>query len=107
MFSAGTSFCGICDLTALAASTHKFQSHYIDTLIGPLPEAQKLYDERSPIKHVDKLDCAVCIFQGLEDKVRLLGQRKRGLIFVGLMCIVTSYGCKIRACILFTFIFQQ
>ena len=117
VFSAGTSFYGVCDLTALAASTHKFESRYTDTLIGPLPGAQEIYDERSPIKHVDKLDCAVCIFQGLEDKVRALGQRKRGglnLISALLgsclsvfMCIVTSYVCKIRACALFTFIFQQ
>ena len=107
VFSAGTSFYGVCDLTALAASTHKFESRYLDTLIGPLPGAQEIYDERSPIKHVDKLDCAVCIFQGLEDKVRALGQRKRGLIFVGLLCIVTCCACKIRACTLFTFIFQQ
>ena len=107
VFSAGTSFYGVCDLTALAASTHKFESRYLDTLIGPLPGAQEIYDERSPIKHVDKLDCAVCIFQGLEDKVRASGQRKRGLIFVGLLCVVTCCGCKIRACTLFTFIFQQ
>ena len=69
MFSAGTSFYGVSDLTALAKDTHKFESRYVDTLVGPLPEAQDVYDARSPIKHTDQLDCALCIFQGLEDKV--------------------------------------
>ena len=69
MFSAGTSFYGVSDLEALAKDTHKFESRYLDTLIGPYPEDKKLYDERSPINNTEQLDCALCIFQGSEDKV--------------------------------------
>lgn len=65
VFQAGASHYGIGDLKALAADTHKFESRYLDTLIGS-PEA---FDERSPINHVDKLNCPVIFFQGTEDKV--------------------------------------
>lgn len=71
VFSAGTSFYGICDLVALTKDTHKFESRYTDTLIGPYPEDEEVYEARSPINHVDQLDCALCIFQGSEDKVRI------------------------------------
>ena len=70
MFSAGTSFYGICDLEMLTKDTHKFESHYMETLIGPYPEDKKLYEERSPINYIDQLNCALAIFQGSEDKVR-------------------------------------
>lgn len=69
VFSAGTSFYGISDLEALAKDTHKFESRYLDTLIGPYPEDKETYEERSPIHSTDQLDCALCIFQGSEDKV--------------------------------------
>lgn len=69
MFSAGTSFYGVSDLEALAKDTHKFESRYLDTLIGPYPEDKEIYEERSPIHHTDQLNCALCIFQGSEDKV--------------------------------------
>ena len=70
VFSAGTSFYGVSNLEALAKDTHKFESRYLDTLVGPYDEDHKhLYEERSPINHTDQLDCALCIFQGSEDKV--------------------------------------
>jgi len=69
VFAAGTSLYGIGDLAALAADTHKFESRYLDRLIGPLPEAQALYDARSPLKHADRLNCPVLFLQGLDDKV--------------------------------------
>lgn len=69
VFSAGTSFYGVSDLEALAKDTHKFESRYLDTLVGPYPEDKQLYEERSPINHTEQLDCALCIFQGSEDKV--------------------------------------
>ena len=69
VFSAGTSFYGVSDLEALAKDTHKFESRYLDTLIGPYPEDKKIYEERSPIHYTEQLDCALCIFQGSEDKV--------------------------------------
>jgi len=69
VFKAGASHYGISDLEALATDTHKFESHYMDRLIGPYPERRDLYVERSPIHFTDKLNCPMIIFQGLEDKV--------------------------------------
>lgn len=68
-FSAGCSQYGIGDLMALAHDTHKFESRYLDRLIGPLPEAAALYRERSPLAHADGLSCPVIFLQGLDDKV--------------------------------------
>ncbi|MBB3062226.1 S9 family peptidase [Microbulbifer rhizosphaerae] len=68
-FKAGASHYGIGDLTTLARDTHKFESRYLDKLVGPWPEAEDTYRERSPINYVDQLDCPVIFFQGLEDKV--------------------------------------
>ena len=68
-FKAGASHFGVSDLMALARDTHKFESRYIDGLVGPLPEAAALYRERSPIHHVEGLSCPVIFFQGLEDQV--------------------------------------
>lgn len=67
-FSAGCSLYGIGDLHALAAYTHKFESRYIDTLIAPSSETD-IYDERSPIKHVENFSCPTIFFQGMEDRV--------------------------------------
>jgi dipeptidyl aminopeptidase/acylaminoacyl peptidase len=68
-FRAGASHYGIGDLETLARDTHKFESRYLDRLIGPYPQARDLYIERSPIHHVDRLKCPVVFFQGLEDRV--------------------------------------
>lgn len=68
-FAAGASHYGIGDLGALAEDTHKFESRYLDTLIGPWPEAEETYRARSPIHHTDGLGCPVIFLQGLEDKV--------------------------------------
>ena len=68
-FRAGASHYGIGDLETLARDTHKFESRYLDRLIGPYPQARDLYVERSPIHHVDRLKCPVVFFQGLEDRV--------------------------------------
>jgi dipeptidyl aminopeptidase/acylaminoacyl peptidase len=68
-FKAGASHYGISDLEALAKDTHKFESRYLDRLIGPYPERRDLYVERSPIHFTDRLNCSMIIFQGLEDKV--------------------------------------
>ncbi len=69
VFSAGASYYGISDLEALAQDTHKFESRYLDTMIGPYPEREDLYVERSPIHHTERLSCPIILFQGLEDKV--------------------------------------
>ena len=68
-FKAGASHYGISDLEALARDTHKFESRYLDGLIGPYPERRDLYVERSPIHFTDRLSCPMILFQGLEDKV--------------------------------------
>jgi dipeptidyl aminopeptidase/acylaminoacyl peptidase len=69
VFAAGASHYGVGDIEALARDTHKFESRYLDGLIGPYPEAVDVYRERSPIHHVDQLRVPVILFQGLEDKV--------------------------------------
>jgi dipeptidyl aminopeptidase/acylaminoacyl peptidase len=68
-FSAGASHYGIGDITSLAEDTHKFESRYDDSLIGPYPEMKAVYDQRSPIKHTHLLARPVIFFQGLEDKI--------------------------------------
>ncbi len=68
LFRAGASFYGIGDLMLLAKDTHKFESRYLDRLIGPLPQARALYDERSPVHHIDRLTCPVIFFQGEDDE---------------------------------------
>lgn len=69
IFSAGASHYGVADLSLLAADTHKFESRYLDRLVGPQPGAQAIYDERSPIQHADSLQTPLAVFQGLEDEV--------------------------------------
>ena len=69
IFKAGASYYGICDIEVLARGTHKFESRYLDTLVGPYPAAQDVYYARSPIHFVDRLACSLILFQGLEDKV--------------------------------------
>ncbi|MDQ3980629.1 MAG: prolyl oligopeptidase family serine peptidase, partial [Actinomycetota bacterium] len=69
VFAAGASYYGVADLETLAAETHKFESRYLDRLIGPYPEARHLYRERSPIHFADRLQVPVILFQGLEDAV--------------------------------------
>jgi dipeptidyl aminopeptidase/acylaminoacyl peptidase len=68
VFKAGASLYGVADLKLLARDTHKFESRYLDRLIGPLPQADALYEERSPINHLDRLACPIIFFQGLDDK---------------------------------------
>jgi dipeptidyl aminopeptidase/acylaminoacyl peptidase len=68
-FSAGASYYGVSDLAALARDTHKFESRYLDWLIGPYPQEQETYADRSPINHIDRLSVPVIFFQGAEDKV--------------------------------------
>ncbi|HVF32238.1 MAG TPA: S9 family peptidase [Acidimicrobiales bacterium] len=69
VFAAGASHYGVADAEALAADTHKFESRYLDGLIGPYPEARDVYVARSPIHHTAALDRPMILFQGLEDRV--------------------------------------
>ena len=68
-FHVGVSYFGVSDLEALARDTHKFESRYLDGLIGPYPQAQNTYIERSPINATEQLTCPVLFLQGMEDRV--------------------------------------
>ncbi len=68
-FAAGISFFGVGDLEALARDTHKFESRYLDAMIGPYPERADVYRERSPIHAVDRIRVPVLVLQGLDDRV--------------------------------------
>jgi dipeptidyl aminopeptidase/acylaminoacyl peptidase len=68
-FSAGGDYFGVADLEALTRDTHKFESRYLDGLVGPYPQARELYLERSPIHHVDEFSTPLIVLQGLEDEV--------------------------------------
>jgi dipeptidyl aminopeptidase/acylaminoacyl peptidase len=69
VFRGGASYYGVSDVAALARDTHKFESRYLDWLIGPYPERADLYRERSPISHADRLARPVIFFQGADDRV--------------------------------------
>ncbi|GAA6615620.1 S9 family peptidase [Scytonema sp. NUACC26] len=73
-FKAGASYYGVSDTEALARDTHKFESRYLDGLIGPYPQQRQLYQERSPIHFTERLACPAIFFQGLEDKIVLPNQ---------------------------------
>lgn len=69
VFCAGASHFGVSDLEALALDTHKFESRYLDRLVGDYPAEKEIYTARSPIHHADKLACPIIFLQGTEDKV--------------------------------------
>jgi dipeptidyl aminopeptidase/acylaminoacyl peptidase len=73
-FRGGGSHYGVSDLAALARDTHKFESRYLDSLVGPYPDREDLYRERSPIFHAGRLSVPVIFFQGEEDRVVPPGQ---------------------------------
>ncbi len=68
-FAAGISYFGVGDLGSLARDTHKFESRYLDSVVGPWPEAEALYRERSPITAVDRIRVPVLLLQGRDDRV--------------------------------------
>lgn len=69
VFKAAASYFGVSDAEAMARDTHKFESRYLDNLIGPYPERRDIYVARSPIHAADQCSAALILFQGLEDKV--------------------------------------
>ncbi len=68
-FAAGVSYFGVADAEALALDTHKFESRYLDSMIGPYPERADLYRARSPVHFVEQLERPLLLLQGLDDKV--------------------------------------
>ena len=69
VFAGGASLFGVADLASLATDTHKFESRYLDRLVGPYPEAADVYRARSPVHFFDRLERPVIVLQGLDDKV--------------------------------------
>ena len=69
VFGAALSDFGISDLATLATDTHKFEAHYTDRLVAPWPEGKALYEERSPIHHLDRLNSPMLLQQGADDRV--------------------------------------
>src|SRR5947207_838377 len=69
VFKADASYFGVSDVEALTKDTHKFESRYLDGLIGPYPEQRDIYQARSPIHFTERISCPVIFFQGLEDQV--------------------------------------
>jgi dipeptidyl aminopeptidase/acylaminoacyl peptidase len=68
-FAAGISRYGVADLRMLSEHSHDFEAHYIEGLVGPLPDAEAVYIDRSPLTHVDRIDVPVLLMQGAEDRV--------------------------------------
>jgi dipeptidyl aminopeptidase/acylaminoacyl peptidase len=77
VFKAGASHFGLGDLETFVKDTHKFESRYLDTLVGPYPDRRDLYRERSPIHFTDRLNCPLILFQGSEDKIVPPDQSRR------------------------------
>ena len=69
VFKTGASYYGVSDLEALAKDTHKFESRYLDGMIGPYPARRDLYVERSPVHFADRVAVPVAFFQGAEDAI--------------------------------------
>jgi dipeptidyl aminopeptidase/acylaminoacyl peptidase len=69
VFAAGVVSYAVTDLEMLARDTHKFESRYLDSLVGPYPERRDLYEKRSPTHHVSEITAPLLLMQGLEDKV--------------------------------------
>lgn len=77
VFRAGACRYAVSDPAALATDTHRFEARYLDGLIGRWPEERDLYEQRSPLHHVEQIRCPVIFFQGLKDKVVLPQQTER------------------------------
>ncbi len=76
-FGACVSWYGVTDLLSLVATTHDFEAHYTDRLIGPLPGAEALYEERSPSHRAQAMEGSVLLLQGTEDAVVPPAQAER------------------------------
>eukprot|EP00439_Symbiodinium_sp_Y106_P057239 s268_g8.t1 len=92
VFKAGCSMYGIGDLSALAGDTHKFESRYLDGLVGPYPEKKDVYEERAPIRHTDQLSCPILLLQGAEETFSGHGFRRSENIENALNSELAFYG---------------
>ena len=69
VFRVGACRYAVCDLSAMAEDTHRFEARYLDSLVGTWPAERRTYEERSPLKHAGRISCPVLFFQGLQDRV--------------------------------------
>ncbi len=76
IFSAAACRYPVTDLVCMSQSTHRFEENYLDYLLGSLQKNYHIYDERSPLSNVDKINCPLIIFQGMKDKVVTPGQTR-------------------------------
>ena len=90
-FKAGASYFGVSDLIELARETHKFESHYLESLVGAYPKEKERYLEYSPIYQEEKLSCPVIFFQGDEDRIVPKEQSERMFQALKSKGIPTSY----------------
>ncbi len=77
VFKAGANYYGVADFETFVGETHKFESRYLDTLVGPYPERRDLYFQRSPANFVERIGAPVITFQGLEDAIVPPSQSER------------------------------
>ncbi len=91
VFEVGASYYGVSDPALLAEETHKFESRYLDRLIGPYPEMRDRYNERSPLHHSRELRSPVIFFQGLDDKIVPPNQAERLIDALHFTGIPTAY----------------
>ena len=102
VFATGSSYFGVSDLEPFAQTTHKFESKYLDLLVGPWPQASDLWAERSPVRHADRLSSPLLILQGDEDEVVPPAQaevivqalRERGLPYAYLLFEGEQHGFR-------------
>ena len=102
VFRAGADYYGISDMSALARDTHKFESRYLDSLIGPLPQAQSVYHSRSPLNHLEGFKVPLIVLQGADDPIVPPNQselivealRKRGVPLAYLLYPGESHGFR-------------
>jgi len=92
VFTAGANMYGVANLEDLADDTHKFESRYLDRLIGPYPEQKALYQERSPINHLEGLTAPMIVLQGDEDAIVPPGFRQAKNIITALESELYFYG---------------
>lgn len=69
LFKAGICLYGVSNMFTLAQDTHKFEARYLDSMVGPLPDAAQKYHDWSPVFHADKIQDALAVFQGSIDRV--------------------------------------
>jgi dipeptidyl aminopeptidase/acylaminoacyl peptidase len=102
VFKAGADYYGVSDIAALAQDTHKFESRYLDSLIGPYPATKAVYESRSPLNHLDGFKVPLIVLQGADDPVvppnqseRIVNAlRKRGIPVAYLLFPGESHGFR-------------